>query len=113
MREETRRRLDRAIWRDRLRWAGVGVAIVFALCAAFAYTTWDARTVDRRVAGTIFDVETLNSKNASQGLNVGVKLEDGRQIQVIMLRSREPHVGDPVEVVEHTHGTGRLTFTYK
>lgn len=113
MRDETRRRLDQAILRERLRWVAIGVGIAIFMAAAFAYTTYDSATTDRRIAGTIVDVETLNSKAAALGLTVAVKLDDGRQINVIMLRTRDPHVGDPIEVVEHTHATGRLTFTYK
>jgi hypothetical protein len=113
MRAETRRRLDQMLWRQRLKYAGIGAAVVLVLAAMFWFTDLDTKVVDRNVAGTIEQVGPVNSKNASQGLAVDVKLDDGRHVQVIALRSREPHVGERVEVVEHRHGTGRVTFTYK
>jgi hypothetical protein len=113
MREETRRRLNQALWRDRLKKAGLGVAIAAALAAFFFLTEMDAKVDDHRVPGTVENIGPLNSKNASQGLAVDVKLDDGRQVQVIVLKTREPHVGEHIDVIEHRHGTGRVTFTYK
>jgi hypothetical protein len=30
-----------------------------------------------------------------------------------VLKTTDPHVGDNVEVAEHVHGSGRVTFSWK
>lgn len=113
MREETRRRLSRALWIERLRWVAIGAAVVVVMAAVLTFTTLDSQTTRRTLPAVVEHVDTLNSKNASQGVTVAVKLEDGREINVIMLRTRHPTAGDEVEIVEHKHATGRITYTFK
>jgi hypothetical protein len=42
-----------------------------------------------------------------------VKLDDGRLAHVMVLKTTDPHIGDHVQIAEHVHGTGRVTFTWK
>jgi hypothetical protein len=113
MREETRRRLNRAIWRDRLKLvAGLAIAAA-ALIAAFAFMDFDASVENLRVPGIVEHIGVLNSKDASRAVTVDVELDDGRHVTVIALKTTDPHVGAHVLVSEHRHRTGRVTFTWK
>lgn len=118
MSEETRRRLNRALWTDRLKKAGIGVAILAAIAAVIAYQNLDLAVDNKQVAGVIETIEPLvapNTVTATQGpgVTVGVKLDDGRHVRVIAYKSRNPYVGEHIEIVEHHHHTGRVTHTLK
>lgn len=119
MSEETRRRLNRTLWIDRAKKAGIGLAIVAALGAVMAYQGLDASVVDARVSGVVEKVEPLIAPPSAAapglqgGLNVKVKLDSGRSVHVVAEKANEPHVGDRIEIVEHTHGTGRVTHSLK
>lgn len=118
MSEDTRRRLDRAIWLDRAKKAGIGVAILGAIGLFAAFQTLDMAVDNTQVAGVVETVDPLVAPAASgtspaQGLTVGVKLDDGRHVRVIAKKERDPHVGDRIEVVEHHHHTGRVTHSLK
>jgi len=116
MREETRRRLERALWRDRAKKAGIGVAILAAIGLFFFYEDYDARVDNVRVPGTVDSVgplNTTNTKMVENGLSVYVKLDSGRRVNVLVLKTTDPHVGDHVEITEHRHRTGRVTYTWK
>jgi hypothetical protein len=111
MREATRRRLDRALRRQRLTWLGYALAGTAALAGLFLLTNLDATVEDHRVQGRVERVSIPNLKTAVR--TVAVLLDDGRHVQVIALKVQEPHVGDRVAVTEHRHGTGRVTFTWR
>jgi hypothetical protein len=113
MREETRRRLDRVLMLQRLRWVGIALAVACALIGLCYLTNLDATVTDHRLAGHVERISIPISKNANQGVAVDVELDDGRHVQVLALKEHEPHVGDRVEVTEHRHATGRITFTWR
>lgn len=116
MRDETRKRLERQLWLQRLKWIGGGLAIAACASLGFWWTGLDASVETRHIAGVIEKVAPLtgaNSKAIEEGLAVDVKLDDGRLAHVMALKTRDPHVGDHIEIAEHTHGTGRVTFTWK
>ncbi|MGQ0455588.1 MAG: hypothetical protein ACT4OU_00860 [Hyphomicrobium sp.] len=114
MREETKRRLDRAIWIERAKLAGVGLAIVAAIAIVFELENLDLAVADTRVAGTVEALEPLVSKtSAAVGLNVGVLLADGRHVRVVAEKAHAPAIGAPIEITEHRHATGRITHTFK
>lgn len=112
MRHDTRVKLDRQIKLRKLKFIGIGLAGLLALVVGFLLVDLDTHETKTRLAGTIESVTTPAQKGAQDGLDVGVKLDDGRRVRVLTLRSREPHVGDHIEVTEHRHLTGRTTFTY-
>ena len=62
MREETRRRLERAIWLERAKYIGIGLAIVAAIGLAFGYETLDLTVSNKNVGATVTDIEPLVSK---------------------------------------------------
>ena len=117
MREETRRKLERALWRERLKKMGIGAAALALICAYFVYEDYDARVENVRVPATVTEVGPLNIKNTKmveEGLSVQVALDNGgRRVSVMALKKTDPHVGDHVEITEHRHHTGRVTYTWK
>lgn len=113
MRHETRTRLDREI---RLRWLrlfGIAAVITAAITAGFFLVDLDAHETKLKVAGTVDKVASFAGKGAMDGLEVSVKLDDGRHVTVLANRARDPHVGDRIDVTEHHHLTGRTTFTLR
>jgi hypothetical protein len=113
MRHETRRKLEHAVRMRRLKMTVIGVAAALGLGATFLLVDLDAHETKLKLAGTIEEVHTFAGKGALDGLEVGVKLEDGRHVKVLAHKSRSPHVGDQIEVTEHRHLTGRTTFTLR
>jgi hypothetical protein len=116
MREETRRKLERALWRQRLKHIAVGAAALVLIGAYFAYEDFDARVDNVRVPATVMAVGPLNTKSTrmvEEGLSVEVALDDGRRVSVMALKATDPHVGDHVEITEHHHHTGRVTYSWK
>src|SRR5262245_43654162 len=116
MREETRRKLNRALWVQRMKQIAIGIAAAVAIGAYFVYEDYDARIDNKRVPATIGAIAPLNIKNTrmvEEGLSVEVALNDGRRINVMVMKTSEPHVGDKVEITEHHHHTGRVTYSWK
>ena len=116
MREDTRRRLERAIWMRRLKIASGVLGLLAFMGLGFWYTGLDASQTTRKVPGVVTAVGPFNGTSSimvEQGLAVDVKLDDGRSAHVLALKTTDPKVGDHVEIAEHTHGTGRVTFTWK
>lgn len=117
MREETRRKLERALWRERLKKIGIGVVALAAIAAYFVYEDFDGRIDNVQVPATVMAVGPLNIKNTQmveQGLSVEVALDNGgRLVSVMALKTNEPHVGDHIQITEHRHRTGRVTYSWK
>jgi hypothetical protein len=114
LREETRKRLERALWIDRAKKAGIGLAVLAAIGLAFSYEELDLKVENKNIGGTVTDIEPLVSKqDAADGENVIVRLVDGQLVRVLAYKSRGIKVGDKIEVVEHHHATGRVTHTLK
>jgi hypothetical protein len=114
VREDTRRRLERALWIDRAKKIGIVLGIVAAIGVAFAYETLDLKVANKDVPGVVTDIEPLVSKqNSSDGENVIVRLDGGPLIRVLAYKSRGLKIGDKIQVVEHHHATGRVTHTLR
>lgn len=114
MREDTRKRLERAIWTERLKKIGIGLAVAGAIGAVFAYQNYDLKVTDTQVAGTVTEIDPLVSKSsAAEGEQLRIKLDDGRMVSVLALKSRHLKTGDHIQVTEHHHATGRITHTLK
>jgi hypothetical protein len=116
MREETRRKLQRALWLDRAKKAGIGLAILGAIGLFFIYEDYDAHVDNVRVPGTVISVGPLNTTNTQaieNGLSVDVALDTGRHVTVWVLKKTEPHVGDHVQITAHQHRSGRTTYSWK
>jgi hypothetical protein len=117
MREETRRKLERALWLERLKKIGIGAVALVAIGAYFVYEDYDARIDNVRVPATVMAVGPLNIKNTQlveEGLSVEVALDNGgRRVSVMAMKKTDPHVGDHIEITEHRHHTGRVTYSWK
>lgn len=114
MREETRARLERQLWMERAKKAGIGLAIAGAIGLVFAYQNLDLSETAVKVSGTIVEIDPLVSKtSAADGESVQVKLETGRLVTVLAQKSRALKAGDKLEITEHRHGSGRVTYTLK
>ena len=118
MSEETRKRLNRAIWMERAKMAGIGLGILAAIGAYIVYQSYDLAVVKTPVAGVVETIEPLVAPPAagtapSDGLTIVIKLDDGRHVRVIAEKSRDPKVGARIEIVENKHGTGRVTHSLK
>lgn len=116
MREETRRRLERQLWLQRAKWAVAGLGILACIAGGLWATGLDATVETRQVPGVVAAVGPLvggSIRASEEGLAVDVKLEDGRLVHVMALKKTDPHVGDHVELAEHVHGTGRVTYSWR
>ncbi len=73
MREETRRKLERMLWRERFKKIGMGAAALVLIGAYFVYEDYDAHVDNVRVPGTVTEVGPLNIKSTKmieEGLSV-------------------------------------------
>jgi len=116
MREETRRKLERQLWWQKVKWAGAGVAVLACVAAGMWASGLDASVQTHQESGVVTAVNPLFAKSTKaieEGLAVDVKLDKGPLVHVMALKTRDPHVGDRVEVAEHVHGTGRVTYSWK
>lgn len=111
MREETRRRLDRAIFIERAKIGAMVVAGIAVITAVFEFEALDLQITDKRVAGAIEAIAPLVSKtNVADGITIEVKIDDGRHVRVVAQMDHQPHVGDRIEVTEHHHATARDAY---
>lgn len=116
MREETRRRLDSRLRWQKAKWAAAGLGFLGLMAAGFWATGLDATVQTHHEAGVVAAVAPLFAKSTKaieEGLAVDVKLDKGPVVHVMALKTTDPHVGDRVEVAEHVHGTGRVTYSWK
>lgn len=116
MREETRRRLERQLMWQRAKWAAAGVSVMALMAGGFWATGLDAKIETRHAAGVVEAVGPLFAKSTKaieEGLAVDVKLDKGPLVHIMALKATDPHVGDRVEIAEHVHGSGRVTYSWK
>jgi hypothetical protein len=116
VREDIRRRLNRAIWLERAKYIGIGLGVLAAIGLAFGYETLDLKVDNKEVAGKVTEIQPLVTKSSvaeAEGENVIVQLDHGPLIRVLAYKSRGIKVGDEIEVVEHHHATGRVTHSLK
>jgi hypothetical protein len=116
MRDDTRKRLNQAIWRERLKKAGIGLAIVAAIGAIMVYQTYDLTETKTQVGGTIAAFDPLITKSisaATEGVKAEVRLDSGQTVSIMALKSRGLKIGDHIDITAHHHGSGRVTYSLK
>jgi hypothetical protein len=116
MREETRRKLERQLWLQRAKTIGIGLGAAAVIGLFFLYEDYDAHVDNVRVPAIVVSIGPLNTTNTQaieNGLSVDVALENGHRVNVMVLKTTDPHVGDKVQITEHRHRTGRLTYSWK
>jgi hypothetical protein len=89
MREETKRRLERALLVQRLKWIAAGAGLAAVLAGLLLLTGLDADVEKRHVAGVVEHVAPAAARTAQNGLAVDVVLEDGRRVQVLALKTTD------------------------
>ncbi len=116
MRTETKSKLDRMLFMRKVKWTAAGVGLAILMGGGLYLSGLDATVDERRVSGTIEKIGSYNGTNTQgvqNGLAVDVRLDDGREAHVLVLKTTTPKIGEHVEVTEHHHGTGRLTYSWK
>ncbi len=119
MSEETRRKLNRALWADRAKKASVGLAVLAVIGLYMVYENLDLAVDNTQIAGVIETVEPLNAPTSAANValgaavTVGVKLDDGEHVRVLAYKSRDPRIGERIDVTRHHHHTGRVTYSLK
>lgn len=114
MRAETKYRLERAIWLERAKWAGIGLGICLLMAGLFTWISADSSVQLVRVPATVLSVRPAATKGAAAtGLLVDVKMADGKTIELLVNQITDPKVGQQVEITEHRHATGRKTHSWK
>jgi hypothetical protein len=113
MRDETKRKFERAVWMQRAR-VGAIIAVssvVFAMMLAFVAR--DASVELVRVAGSVTRVAPMPATAGQPGYLVDVKLANGQVAEVLVNQISDPKVGDAVEITARRHATGRTTYSWK
>lgn len=116
MREETRKRFERQIYKRWLIRISLFLLVLLAGYALIWFEGLDAQIENRKVSGIVEKIgplSGLSTQAIQNGLAVDVKLDDGRLAHVLVLKSTAPEVGIHVSITEHIHGTGRSTFSWK
>lgn len=116
MREEVRRQLDRKLRIERLKKVAAGLALVAVAATGMWFSGLDASVETHKVAGVVESVGPIvgaNSRDTERGFAVDVLLDSGRHVHVTTLKTTDPHVGDRVEIAEHVHGSGRVTYSWR
>ena len=112
MRAETKRKLDWELRRRRLKIGALVLAAVGGIAGMLVLTDMDSRVEDHRIHAHVDRVSVPAVKGASGAVAIDVTLDNGRHVQVFALKTHEPHVGDQVDVTEHRHATGRVTYSW-
>jgi hypothetical protein len=110
MRPEAKRRLDRLVWKGRVR---IALAIVLGLAmlgAGYAYVYWPDPVVETRiVSGAVTDLGRAESKWEAGTLVIQILLDDGRLVVTKQPPLEIPRLG-PAKIEERRHRSGRLSY---
>lgn len=112
MREDTKQRLERAIWLQRGKWVAMGLAVVVFLAGIMTFIARNAAQVQVRVPATVVSVSPAPTSDGPADLIVMVKLADGKPMRVIASNKANPKVGAQVEITEHQFANGNRTYTW-
>jgi hypothetical protein len=113
MREDTKKRLERAIWLQRGKWVAIGLAGIAVMAGVMTFMASNAAQVQVRVPATVKAVAAITTKDPLSGLSVDVQLADGKMVKVLTNQITDPKVGATVEITEHQFASGRRTYTWK
>ncbi len=116
MREESRRKLQRVLWRQRAEKAIIPLGVLAVVALLGVFMDYDRRAEITHLPGTVLSVgpsSVSNSGRVGNSLSVYVALSNGRHVNVTALKSANPHVGDHVRIIESRHHTGRITYSWE
>ncbi len=115
MKPETARKLDRLIFLQRLKYGAMAAAVALGIAAFVLFVAYEEEVrVDKVVAmtkvhGTIVEARRQNGRNGTYRLTV--RLDNGRSIKTVsLLKSGIPYVGEPVDLQETEHKSGRRNY---
>jgi hypothetical protein len=114
VKEEAKRRLDRMILMQRLKYVAIGGAVLLALGAFAVFEAWEAdRHVDK-VTGMIEVHGTVGSSqrafNRNGGFTMHVQLDDGSWVNASSMLGNIPYDGEKLTLKEYTHASGRKDY---
>jgi hypothetical protein len=112
MREDTKQRLERAIWLQRGKWVAMGLGVIVFLAGIMAFIARNAAQVQVRVPATIVALAPTLAQSQSATPVFIVKLADGKSVQVQATINANPKVGAQVEITEHQFANGNRTYTW-
>lgn len=118
MRDETRRRLDRALLAHRLKWAAAATAVIAVVIGALYWKSLDVMVVATNIVdGTVVFVgpppAKLSAAVVQWSAQVDVKLNDARVAHLLAPRETAPKLGAHVRIADQIHGSGRHTFAWR
>jgi uncharacterized OB-fold protein len=112
MREDTKQRLERAIWLQRGKWVAIGLAGIAVMAGVMTFMASNAAQTLVRVPATVVSVNQQPTADNPPNLIVMVKLADGKPIRVFASVKANPKVGEQVEITEHQFANGNRTYTW-
>ncbi len=116
MREETRLKFEREVRKQWIRRGAIAAGGLVVVAALAWFTNLDAHVEKREVSGVVENVSPIqggSTQAIQNGLNVDVKLDDGRHAHVMAMKTTHPEVGARIAIIEHVHWSGRTTFSWK
>jgi hypothetical protein len=116
MREEVRQKFEREVRKQWIKRGAYAAAALVVVAALAWFTDLDAHVDRREVAGVVEKVLPIqggSTQAIQNGLNVDVRLDDGRHARVMVQKATHPEIGSHVAIIEHVHWSGRTTFSWK
>ncbi|MGD9806130.1 MAG: hypothetical protein AB7E81_02535 [Hyphomicrobiaceae bacterium] len=118
MRDEARKRLDRALFMRKLKWGCAAVTVATLITGAFYFKSLDIMVVTTNlVDGTVVyvgpPIGKFKATVAQTNLQVDVKLDDTRLAHLLTPREKSPKLGEHIKIADQVHASGRHTFTWR
>ena len=116
-RSETQRRLDRLLFREKLRKGLIGAGVLAVLVAAFGFFAYEQtatldKVVDtRELGGLVTGAQRSYARRG--GFTVYVRLDKGGDITAISRLAAIPVKGEHARVSEALHASGNRTYTVR
>jgi len=114
MNPDVKKRLDRLILKQRLKYGFVAILIIIAVSSFLLFVGYEQTIhIDKVVATTTLGGSVTQVKRGAgrkSGFKVKVKLDDGRQVNAVSFLARVPFRGERLSVNEIAHKSGRKNF---
>ncbi len=115
MNPDVKKRLDRLILMQRLKYGLAAIAIAIAVSSLLLFVGYeqtihiDSVVATTAMSGTISQVK--HGAGRKSGFKLTVKLDDGRSVEAVSFLARVPFKGERLSLSEITHKSGRKNFT--
>lgn len=115
--DDKRRRLEMALWKERLRqiWiaAGVGLPILAALVFSVVFGGFDAIVETHPVSGIVEEARAADIDKGIRSGHLKVRLDTGGEVIVSAYNRALPAVGSRVTVTERKHRFQRVDWVWE